>query len=65
VVELFVAYPGADSPALDGVMLDIPNLKQARKTLGLTWPGTNPGRGHGLDQLRLSIGRKSTAFGPW
>ena len=33
VVSLFDANPGAGTLALDGVMLDIPHLKQARKIL--------------------------------
>ena len=35
VVELFEANPGAGTLALEGVMLDIPHLKQARKILEL------------------------------
>lgn len=35
VVDLFEAHPGAGTLALDGVMLDIPHLKQARKILEL------------------------------
>jgi len=36
VVEAFAAQPDAGTVALDGVMLDLPHLKQARATLGLT-----------------------------
>jgi citrate lyase subunit beta/citryl-CoA lyase len=35
IVELFDANPGAATLSLDGVMLDIPHLKQARKTLAM------------------------------
>ena len=35
IVELFEANPGAGTLALDGVMLDLPHLKQARKLLSL------------------------------
>ncbi|MDT8321758.1 MAG: CoA ester lyase [Xanthomonadales bacterium] len=35
IVELFAANPGAGTLALDGVMLDEPHLKQARKILAL------------------------------
>jgi citrate lyase subunit beta/citryl-CoA lyase len=35
IVELFAANPGVAALSLDGVMLDIPHLKQARKTLAM------------------------------
>jgi len=35
IVDLFDANPGAGTLALDGVMLDIPHLKQARKILAM------------------------------
>lgn len=35
VIDAFAAQPDAGTVALDGVMLDIPHLKQARATLGL------------------------------
>ena len=35
IVELFEANPGAAVLSLDGVMLDIPHLKQARNILAL------------------------------
>jgi citrate lyase subunit beta/citryl-CoA lyase len=35
IVELFEANPGAGTLALDGVMLDVPHLEQARKILKL------------------------------
>ena len=35
VVELFEANPRAGTLALDGVMLDIPHLKQAHRILAL------------------------------
>ncbi len=36
VVDAFAAQPDAGTLSLDGVMYDIPHLKQARATLGLT-----------------------------
>lgn len=39
VVELFEANPGAGTLALDGVMLDVPHLKQARRILALAAAG--------------------------
>lgn len=36
IVELFQANPGAGTVALDGVMLDIPHLQQARRILALS-----------------------------
>jgi citrate lyase subunit beta/citryl-CoA lyase len=35
VLDAFAAEPGAGVVGLDGVMLDMPHLKQARRTLGL------------------------------
>jgi citrate lyase subunit beta/citryl-CoA lyase len=35
VVEAFAAQPDAGTVGLDGAMLDMPHLKQARRTLGL------------------------------
>lgn len=35
VVDAFAAQPGAGTLSLDGVMYDMPHLKQARRTLGL------------------------------
>ncbi|WP_213956846.1 CoA ester lyase [Variovorax sp. dw_954] len=35
VVEAFAAQPGAGTVGLDGAMLDMPHLKQARRTLGI------------------------------
>jgi citrate lyase subunit beta/citryl-CoA lyase len=35
IVELFAANPGAAALSLDGVMLDIPHLKQARNILAM------------------------------
>ena len=35
VVDAFAANPGAGTIAIDGVMYDLPHLKQARRTLGL------------------------------
>ena len=35
VVDAFEQQPDAGTLSLDGVMLDMPHLKQARKTLGL------------------------------
>jgi citrate lyase subunit beta/citryl-CoA lyase len=35
VIEAFTALPGAGVVGLDGVMLDLPHLQQARRTLGL------------------------------
>jgi citrate lyase subunit beta/citryl-CoA lyase len=35
IVELFEANPGVGTLALDGAMLDIPHLKQARKILAM------------------------------
>ena len=35
IVELFNDNPGVATLSLDGVMLDIPHLKQARKTLAM------------------------------
>ena len=35
VVEAFAAQPDAGTVGLDGAMLDLPHLKQARRTLGL------------------------------
>jgi citrate lyase subunit beta/citryl-CoA lyase len=35
IVELFAANPGVGTLALDGVMLDIPHLKQARRILAM------------------------------
>jgi citrate lyase subunit beta / citryl-CoA lyase len=35
VVEAFAAQPGAGTVGLDGAMLDMPHLKQARRTLGM------------------------------
>lgn len=49
VVELFEANPGVGTLALEGVMLDLPHLKQARKILALadslerSPEGTGPG----------------------
>ena len=34
VVEAFAQQPDAGTVGLDGVMLDLPHLKQARRTLG-------------------------------
>lgn len=36
VVEAFAAQPSAGTLSLDGVMYDMPHLKQARRTLGLS-----------------------------
>lgn len=36
VVDAFAANPGAGTLGIDGVMVDMPHLKQARRTLGLT-----------------------------
>jgi citrate lyase subunit beta/citryl-CoA lyase len=33
IVELFEAHPEAGTLSLDGVMVDLPHLVQARKTL--------------------------------
>ena len=35
VIDAFDAAPGAGVVGLNGVMLDMPHLKQARRTLGL------------------------------
>jgi citrate lyase subunit beta/citryl-CoA lyase len=35
VVDAFAAQPGAGTLGIDGVMVDLPHLKQARRTLGL------------------------------
>lgn len=35
VVDAFAAHPGAGTLGIDGVMVDMPHLKQARRTLGL------------------------------
>ena len=35
IVDAFAQNPGAGTLSLDGVMVDMPHLKQARRTLGL------------------------------
>ena len=35
VIDAFAAQPDAGAVSLDGAMLDMPHLKQARQTLGL------------------------------
>jgi citrate lyase subunit beta/citryl-CoA lyase len=42
VVEIFAANPGAGVVALDGKMLDLPHLKQARKILALARKEDDP-----------------------
>jgi citrate lyase subunit beta/citryl-CoA lyase len=37
IVDAFAANPGAGTLGLDGKMLDMPHLKQARRTLGLSF----------------------------
>jgi citrate lyase subunit beta/citryl-CoA lyase len=39
VVALFAAHPGAGALALDGQMIDMPHLKQARRLLARATPG--------------------------
>lgn len=42
IVALFEANPGAGTVALDGVMLDLPHLRQARRVLALAAAATAP-----------------------
>lgn len=43
IVDLFAAHPGAGTLALDGAMLDLPHLQQARRLLARA--ATTPGAG--------------------
>ncbi|SCK10062.1 citrate lyase subunit beta / citryl-CoA lyase [Variovorax sp. HW608] len=53
IVQAFDAEPGLGALSIDGVMVDLPHLKQARRTLGLQGPGGHSGQERGTDRIRM------------